>query len=97
MISHDKTTSFHDKMVAGLRMLYKYDELTAKEFNKMMGTGNAVNLLWIIVDNNMAKTNAPIFSDDKKIVYKLTDKGKELMIKALSSEINFNNYDFKIR
>jgi len=89
MISHDKTVSFHDKMVAGLRMLYKYEKLTAREFNNHMVNENAVNLLWIILDNGMAEFNGS--------KYKLTAKGKTLMKKALATDINFNNYDLQIR
>lgn len=95
MISHDKTVSFHDKMVAGLRMLYKYEELTAKEFNEKMGNENAVNLLWIILDNDLGCTKDKSIDMSQK--YKLTDKGEDLMKKALGSEINFNDCDLLIR
>lgn len=95
MITHSQTTDFHDKMVAGLRMFYKYEELGAKEFNEKMGNENAVNLLWIILDNDLAYSKGKLFDDSKK--YRLTDKGKELLRKALRGEINFNNYDLLVR
>ena len=84
-------------MIAGLRMIAKYDRLTAPGFNKKMGSENAVNLLWIMLDNDLAYTDAEMFSDSRKQEYKLTYKGKDLMKKALSSEINFNDYDLLIR
>lgn len=97
MISHDKTRDFHDVMVAGLRILATYDQLTAPEFNKKMGNENAVNLLWVMLDNDLAYTDAELFSDNRKMEYKLTKKGKGLMIRALGGEINFNTYELLIR
>lgn len=97
MVSHDMTKSFHDKLLAGLRVLAKYDGLTPPQFNDKMGNENAVNLLWIILDNDLADTDAELFGDGASKVYKLTKKGKQLMVDCLSGKTHIESVDLLIR
>lgn len=77
MVNHNPKVKFHDRMVAGLRMVATY-EPTAKVFNEKMGTENSVYIL------NYLKAQG--WCTHEKHGYKITPEGIRVMKEALGGK-----------